>query len=595
MVDDFESLLEVLQDTRVSISVLMDAVSELGSQSTWTRTASIGIASNVTLNLMDVFLRRHAFLYGVDLKVNFGTYDNYLGDIRAFLNAGVENLLLLSFFDNLMPSFEAQIRHLPDDLIQAKQTEVLARLGMALDAGKAFKNIYLAKFHRYSSPAYGTTEDVVGNIISQFNEKLEALTANQANITLVDFSGPIANIGYQNAFDERFYTKAKAPYKTLALNEIAMGLSATTRGFDSHYYKAIVLDCDDTLWGGVIGEDLLDGIKLDPYDFPGNVFWRIQNELLVLEKSGVLICLCSKNNPKDVQEVLENHPHMVLKNEHITIKKVNWNDKVSNLKEIAKELNIGLDSLVFIDNSDFECQSVKHQLPMVKTIQVPKLLSGYLRVFEAVERLFETTVTLHEGQSRTEQYRIRNAGNLEALKFDTQEEYLRSLNLKVDMSRDHEASIRRISELTLKSNQFNLTTRRYSIGEIERMTQSEEYSVYSFNVEDKFGSCGLTGVLIINYDTGTLRVDTFLMSCRVIGRGVETSVWNHVFEDARKKGCSYVEAMYIPTKKNTQVKDFYERLGLEVVFEEDNGVKHYRKELAQMKSIKNEWIKVIYA
>lgn len=595
MVDDSESLLEVLQDTRVSISVLMGAVSELGSQSTWTRTASIGIASNVTLNLMDVFLRKHAFLCGVDLKVHFGTYDNYLGDIRAFLNAGVEDLLLLSFFDNLMPSFEAQIRHFPDDLIQAKQTEVLARLGIALDAGKAFRNIYLAKFHRYSSPAYGATEDVVGNIISQFNERLEALAANQANITLVDFSGPLANIGYQNAFDERFYTKAKAPYKALALNEIAMDLSAITRGFDSRYYKAIVLDCDDTLWGGVIGEDLLDGIKLDPYEFPGNVFWRIQNELLALEKSGVLICLCSKNNPEDVQEVLENHPHMVLKNEHITIKKGNWNDKVSNLKEIAKELNIGLDSLVFIDDSDFECQSVKQQLPMVKTIQVPKLLSGYLRVFETVVRLFETNVTLHEGQSRTEQYRIRNTGNLEALKFDTQEEYLRSLNLKVDLSRDHEASIRRIFELTLKSNQFNLTTRRYSKGEIERMTQSEEYSVYSFNVEDKFGSCGLTGVLIANYETSTLRVDSFLMSCRVIGRGVETSIWNHVFEDARKKGCSYVEAMYIPTKKNTQVKDFYEQLGLEVVLEEDNGVKHYRKELEQMKNIKNEWIKVIYA
>jgi len=592
MVDESKSLLNILQDPRGSLSELMRAVSELGSQSTWTNTAGIGIASNVTLNLIDVFLRRHAFLQGVDLKVDLGRYDDYLGDIETFLKAGVENLLLLSFFDNLMPSFESQIRHKPAEFIQAKQDEVLTRLGVALDAGKAFKNIYLVKFHRYSSPAYGSMGDVIGNVISEFNRSLEALVENRANVTLVDFNGSIANIGYQNAFDDRFYTNAKAPYNTLALNEIAMDLATTTRGFGSHYYKAIVLDCDDTLWGGVIGEDLPGGIKLDPYDFPGSVFWRIQNELLALEKSGVLICLCSKNNPEDVQEVLEKHPNMILRDEHIILKKVNWDDKVSNLKEIANELNIGLDSIVFIDDSDFECQAVKHQLPMIKTIQVPKLLSDYFRVFEGVERLFETTVSLQEGQSRTEQYRIRNAGLSEALKFDTQEDYLRTLNLKVDMSRDSAVSIPRISELTLRTNQFNLTTRRYSNGEIERMIRSGEYSVYSFNVEDKFGSCGLTGVLISHHDTGILKVDTFLMSCRVIGRGVEFSVWNNVINDARTKGCTHVEATYIPTKKNTQVKDFYEKLGLEMVLEEENGKKHYRMELDQVKDIKNEWIKV---
>jgi FkbH-like protein len=232
---------------------------------------------------------------------------------------------------------------------------------------------------------------------------------------------------------------------------------------------------------------------------------------------------------------------------------------------------------------------------MVKTVQVPKLLSDYFRVFEGVERLFETSVSLQAGQTRTEQYRIRNAGILEESRFDTQQDYLRTLNLKVELSRDLEVSIPRISELTLKSNQFNLTTQRYSSGEIESMILSGDYSVYSFNVEDKFGSCGLTGVLITHHETGILRVDTFLMSCRVIGRGVEFSVWNHVFEDAKAKGCTHVEAMYIPTQKNAQVKDFYERLGLEIVSEENNGIKHYRKELEQMKGTNKAWIKVIHA
>lgn len=595
MAVESRSGLTVLADNQASLSELMAAISELGTQSSWTRTESIGIASNVTLNLMDVFLRRHAYLHGVNIEVQYGAYDDYLGDIETFLNAGVENLLLLSFFDNLMPSFEAQIRHMPAGLVLAKQDEVLARLELALEAGKAFKNIYLAKFHRYSSPKRGVAGDKTGNVISQFNERLEVMAAERVNVTLLDLNASMENIGYQNAFDDRFYAKSKAPYNALALNEIAMDLSAATRGFGTRFYKAIALDCDNTLWGGVIGEDLLGGIKLDPYDFPGNVFWRVQNELLALEKSGILICLCSRNNPEDVEEVLEMHPHMLLKNEHIIIRKVNWNDKVSNLREIAKELNIGLDSLVFIDDSDFECQSVKHQLPMVKTVQVPRLLSDYLRVFEGVERLFETSVSLQEGQTKTGQYRVRNAGSFEESKFDSQLDYLRSLDLKVELSCDLEASIPRISELTLKSNQFNLTTKRYSRSEIERMTLSGDYSVYALNVEDKFGSSGLTGVLIAHHETGILRVNTFLMSCRVIGRGVEFSVWKHVFEDARAKGCTHVEAMYIPTQKNAQVKDFYERLGLEIVSEEKNGIKHYRKELDQMEGIEKTWIKVIYA
>ena len=587
--------LTVLADKQASLSELMAAISELGTQSSWTKTESIGIASNVTLNLMDVFLRRHAYLHGVNIKVQYGAYDDYLGNIETFLNAGVENLLLLSFFDNLLPSFEAQIRHMPTDLVLAKQDEVLTRLGLALDAGKAFRNIYLAKFHRYSSSKCGVGDDRIGNIIHQFNDCLEVMAADRANVSLLDLNASIENIGYQNAFDDRFYTKSKAPYSTLALNEIAMDLSAVTRGFSTHFYKAIVLDCDNTLWGGVIGEDLPGGIKLDPYDYPGNVFWRVQNELLALEKSGILICLCSRNNPEDVEEVLEKHPHMLLKNEHIILKKLNWNDKASNLREIAKELNIGLDSLVFIDDSDFECQSVKHQLPTVKTVQVPKMLSDYFRVFEGVKRLFETSVSLQEGQSKTGQYRIRNAGDLEGSKFETPQDYLRTLNLNVELQRDLEESIPRISELTLKSNQFNLTTQRYTSGEIESMILSRDYSVYSFSVEDKFGSCGLTGVLITHHETGVLKVDTFLMSCRVIGRGVEFSVWNHVFEDARAKGCTHVEAMYIPTQKNVQVKDFYERLGLELVTEEKNGMKHYRKELDQMKGIGRAWIEVVYA
>lgn len=589
------SPLSILADPQATLPDLMGAVLELGAQTDWRQEQSIGLASNVTLNLMDVFLRRHAFLHGTDLKVHVGGYDDYLGDIRKFVREGLDHIFLLPFFDNLMPSFEAQIKHLSDDLILAKRQEVTARLAVALEVGASFANIYLARFHRYSSPGQGTDDDRISRTIEQFNEELVNLAETHANVRLVDLGVSVSNVGYREAFDDRFYAKAKAPYKALALNEIAKDLASITRGYGSQYFKAIILDCDNTLWGGVVGEDLLGGIKLDPFDFPGNVFWRIQNELLALERSGALICLCSKNNPEDVEEVLEKHPHMLLKNELIIAKKVNWNDKVTNIKEISEELNIGLDSFVFIDDSDFECQLIRDQLPMVKTIQVPKVLSEYVRVMEDIGRLFPASKSAVDGQSKTEQYKNRNAGIADSSKFETHEDYLRSLDIRVHISGNHFESVPRISELTQKSNQFNLTTQRYSEGDIERMMQSEDHVIYSFDVTDKFGACGLTGILVAKYETNVLKIDSFLMSCRVLGRGVEFSIWEFVFEEAKKRGCDRVEALYIPTVKNTQVRDFFERLGLDIDLEEATGGKQYSKNLAELTDLQNDWIELIYA
>lgn len=318
MTETSESLLRVLADDRVSLSDLMAAVAGLGEKTDWQHKQNIGIASNVTLNLLDVYLKKHAYLHGVDLEVHAGSYDDYAGDIEGFLPAGVKNLLLLPFFDNLMPSFESQLQHLPDEVIHEKRGEVLARLGFALEAGRPFENIYLARFHRYSHPPHDARQDRVGEVIRSFNESLEALAADFANVTLVDFGASVAKTGYRDAFDERFYASAKAPYTGPVLDDMARNLATLTRGFGTRYYKVLVLDCDDTLWGGLVGEESVGGIRLDPHEYPGSVYWRVQNELLALEQAGVLLALCSKNNPADVDEVLETHPHMVLKNEHIS-------------------------------------------------------------------------------------------------------------------------------------------------------------------------------------------------------------------------------------------------------------------------------------
>jgi FkbH-like protein len=226
---------------------------------------------------------------------------------------------------------------------------------------------------------------------------------------------------------------------------------------------------------------------------------------------------------------------------------------------------------------------------------VPKRLPEYFRVIESVRHLFGAPDTMQAGPSKTEQYRTRQAGSMEAAKFASKEDYLRSLGLKVKVTRDDESSIARIAELTLKSNQFNLTTRRYAKGDIEKMMRAEDHSVYAFSVEDKFGASGLTGVLIGKREEDTLVIDTFLMSCRVIGRGLEFAIWNLIFEDARQAGCRQLQASYIPTAKNAQVKDFYERLGLDLAAEDADGAKHYHKDLAALRDVENDYIQVTYA
>lgn len=216
--------------------------------------------------------------------------------------------------------------------------------------------------------------DVVTRVLARFNAALREEASSYANVRVFDTEDIVRLVGQKAAFDTRFYFRNKAPYTSAYMNELARRIAAASRGFGEHFYKVLALDCDNTLWGGVIGEDLLSGIKLGPYDYPGNIFWRMQQEFVALERQGILLVLISKNNPADVDEVLRNHPDIVLKESHIVAKKVNWEDKPSNLRALAQELNLGLDSFIFLDDSSFECEAVRQQLPMVRTFQVPTAL-----------------------------------------------------------------------------------------------------------------------------------------------------------------------------------------------------------------------------
>ncbi len=572
---------------------MTQAVSAL-EQQPQARSVRIGLSSSATVDLLGIYLRKHGLLAGARIELVAGNYDDPLGDIERFLQAGVSQMVLLPFFDNLLPSFEAQLESLSPQAIDAKEAELRLRYRLVFEKARGLDAVYLGSLHRLGSAAEAGGQDAVALVLARFNAALREEAAPFANVRLIDCEDVVRAVGQSAAFDTRFYFRNKAPYTGVFMNELARRIGAAARGFGAHFYKVLVLDCDNTLWGGVLGEDLMSGIKLAPFDYPGNIFWRMQHEFAALERQGVLLCLCTKNNPADIEEALRNHPQMVLRPEQIVASKVNWEDKPSNLRALAAELNLGLESMVFLDDSPFECEAVRQQLPMVRTVQVPATLSDYPRVVRELKELFLAGGIAADSRGKTEQYRQRAGAEQLKAQFDTQEAYLASLQLTVELSRNARASAARISELSQKSNQFNLTTRRYSVAEMEQMMDGPGHAVYSLVVGDKFGSAGLTGVVVLRYEGPLAHVDNFFMSCRVIGRGVENAIWARIAADALARGCTELHAEFIPSAKNAQVADFYARLGLPLLSESAEGVRRYAIGAAQFAAPATTWIEITY-
>ena len=590
---DLDAHRAVLADSAASFFQVQKSVAALEKHDDALRAMRVGLSSNVQIDRLALYLRRHALRHGVRLEVTVGGYDTPTDDLTVFGETGVDLALVLPFFDNLMPAFEAQIAGgLDAEVVAAKRDELVQRYRLAFQAAKSVPTVLLADFHRAWPPTSLRGSDRVAEVLGDFRAALAQAASEAVTVALLDIEPAVAVVGQAAMLDRRFYAQAKAPYALPMLDELARRVADATRGFGARFHKVLALDCDNTLWGGVIGEDLIEGVALSPYEYPGNVFWRAQQEFAGLERSGVLLCLCTKNNPADVAEVLEKHPHMVLRPDRLTIQKVNWDDKSSNLRAIAQELNLGLDSIVFLDDSAFELEGVRSQAPQVTTFQVPSTLSDYPLVVSDIKALFLAGGVSAESAAKTQQYRQKAAAESARAQFSSQEEYLASLELKVVLARDGADGLARISELSQKSNQFNLTTRRYSVAEISDAMKRPDASVYALSVSDKFGPAGLTGVAVVRYGGEVAEIEAFLMSCRVIGRGVEFAIWPSLARDAAARGCSQVRARYMPTAKNKLVETFYDRLGLTVVGG-DGGAVCYEAATGSLLNQKSPWIEVV--
>jgi len=397
------------------------------------------------------------------------------------------------------------------------------------------------------------------------------------NIFIYDFNEFVRKFGEKNIFNyKQFFSgdiKISTEYIPKFINEL-MGYIYAVTGTTK---KCIVLDLDNTLWGGIVGEDGFDNIKLG--DNPvGRSFVEFQKRLLALNQRGIILAVNSKNNFNDAIEVIQKHPNMILREDNFACVKINWDDKSVNLQKISEELNIGLDSMIFFDDDPINQEYVRESLPEVLVVNLPKDSSQYSQIITEMKE-FDVLKITEEDTKRGEMYLGQKKRKELEGKIGDFNEFLKQMDIVVNVKKADSYSIPRISQLTLKTNQFNLTTKRYQEEEIAKFSSLDNKIVECVQVSDKFGDNGITGTYIVEKkNDDEWIIDTFLLSCRIMGRGVEEIMMNQIIEKAKLSGIKRLKGKFIPTSKNKPAENFYEKLGFKKenefwVFNTDNIMK----------------------
>jgi FkbH-like protein len=413
--------------------------------------------------------------------------------------------------------------------------------------------------------------------IARMNSEIRAAAA-AAGVSLVALDRRAARDGVAAWYGETFWHRAKQEILIAAapvFGDLVMRLLAARFG---RSYKCLVLDLDNTLWGGVVGDDGVEGIALGQGSAEGEAFVAFQSYARDLAARGVILAVCSKNDEVNALAPFERHPDMVLKRSDIACFVANWDDKATNIRRIAETLNIGLDSLVFVDDNPFERNLVRGKLPMVAVPEVTDDPTMFAQCI-ADAGYFEALALTDEDRARGAQYQANAARASMAGQANDIGAYLASLDMKLLWGHFDSIGLPRIAQLINKSNQFNLTTKRYNEDELRQMMADPNVAGLQLRLLDRFGDNGMIAVVILRREGGIGVIDTWLMSCRVLGRKVEEATLTVLAAAARRLGVTSLQGEYLPTAKNAMVKDHYSKLGF-TVDEASADATRYRLDLA---------------
>lgn len=430
-------------------------------------------------------------------------------------------------------------------------------------------------------------DTALSEAISAFNSHAARLSRERAGVKWVDFSAFTSRYEADVLINWKYYFMSQTLINPKLVHDFQHWWQRIEQELLFNRKKCLVLDLDNTLWGGVLGEDGIDGIQIGG-DYPGKAYTYWQRALLQLSRNGVILAVCSKNNEADVQQAWEKNPAMVLKREHFSALRINWQDKATSMQELAEELNIGLDSMVFLDDNPSERELIKQMLPEVVVPDFPEKPYQLMPFFKSlVENYFRIYAVTSEDRAKTEQYQANARRNAEQARFTTMESYLYSLDIQMDVIPADEHNLPRIAQMTQKTNQFNLTTRRYAEDEVRRLLD-KGWQIYCLNVSDRFGDSGITATIFIEpIDDKTAGIDTLLLSCRILGKGIEEAFAKTVFNLLRLDGYRQLQAAYLPTARNGQTADFYDRMGMTLARTGGDGAKYYEMSLNDVFEINN--------
>ncbi len=395
--------------------------------------------------------------------------------------------------------------------------------------------------------------------VAAANHELAAVIASRPGADIWDYAGLVSARGAATWTDQRLWQLARQPIAAANLPFAAEHLAKTISATIKPCCKCLVLDLDNTLWGGAAGDDGLQGIVLGD-DFPGSAFKSFQRAVLGLRDQGVLLAISSKNDAQVAREIIESHPEMLLQWGDFVCARINWEPKSENLRQIAEEIGIGVDSLVFFDDNPVERAEVRQNAPQVKVIEVP---TDPIKFQDALFDCghFDTPQLSREDSQRAQQYQDESHRRSSKESSTSLQDFLISLEMKASIDSVNDEMISRANQLVGKTNQFNLTTRRHNQATLSQMIDADDYDVRFTRLHDKFGDSGAIGITIVNYASDIATIDTFLMSCRVMNRQVELAMLSDIAKRSRARGCSMLRGLYIPTARNKMVAGLYPEQG----------------------------------
>jgi FkbH-like protein len=529
------------------------------------KTIKVAVLGDTATQLLTQALRGLGFDNGFDfeiLEADFNQIQRQVFDISSELYSFKPEIVIVFQSSHKLLSKYNKIKPNQHLFFASSELEIIENIYSNLINNLNSKIIYYnyteiddAVFGNYANK----TESSFLYQLRKLNYELMILASKNPNLYLCDLSSIQNQIGKSNFFKTSVYINTEMVLSIDILPNVASKTIDLINALNGKFKKCVILDLDNTTWGGIIGDDGIENIQIGNLGI-GKAFSEFQYWIKKLKNRGIIVAVCSKNTESVAKEPFEKHPDMVLSLDDISIFIANWENKADNIRQIQSILNIGFDAMVFLDDNPFERNIVRENISEICVPELPEDPADYLEYLYSLN-LFETVSFSNEDAERTKLYQIEIQRATVQQKFTDENDFLKSLNMLSLVEPFNKFNAPRIAQLSQRSNQFNLRTVRYTNADIERLVVSDDYFTFAFTLEDKFGDHGLICIVILQSENGeTLFIDTWLMSCRVLKRGMEDFVLNTITDFAKENGYTHLKGEYLPTAKNEMVKEHYSNL-----------------------------------